>query len=251
MGDPFDLTGRRALVTGGNRGLGAGIALGLASQGADIVSVHRGETEPEVAAEVRALGRAYESVAWDLAQVDTMPALVERVLGSGPVDILVNNAGAQRRHPAAEFPIEDWDLVMDVNLKAVFLLCQGFGRAMLERGRGKIVNVASLLSFQGGITVPAYAASKGAVAQLTKALANEWASRGVNVNAVAPGYMDTPMNEALIADPVRSVQISARIPARRWGRPEAVAGAVVFLAYDAADYVHGHILAVDGSWLAR
>ncbi len=251
MNSLFDLAGRRALVTGGNRGLGAGICLGLAQSGADIVSVHRADAEPEVAQAVRSLGREYRSVVWDLADLGRIAMLARHVLDSGPVDILVNNAGAQRRHAAADFPVEDWDLVMDVNLKAVFLLCQAFGRVMLARGRGKIINVASLLSFQGGITVPAYAASKGGVAQLTKALANEWAAQGVNVNAVAPGYMDTPMNEALIRDPERSAQIAGRIPAGRWGRPEDVAGAVVFLASDAADYVHGHVLAVDGGWLAR
>ena len=251
MSDAFELTGQRAVVTGGNRGLGAGIALALARHGVDVISIHRAEAEPDVVRTIRALGREYTVVRADLADVDRIPELVEQVLETGPVDILVNNAGAQRRHPAAEFPVEDWDLVMDVNLKAVFLLCQGFGRPMLERGRGKIVNLCSLLSFQGGFTVPAYAASKGGVAQLTKALANEWASRGVNVNAVAPGYMDTEMNEALKADPVRSAQISARIPAGRWGRPEDVGGAVVFLASSAADYVHGHVLVVDGGWLAR
>jgi 2-deoxy-D-gluconate 3-dehydrogenase len=247
----FDLTGQRAVVTGGNRGLGAGIALELARHGVDVISVHRAEAEPEVVGAIRALGREYSAVRADLGDVNRIPDLVEQVLRTGPVDILVNNAGAQRRHPAADFPVEDWDVVLDVNLKAVFLLCQGFARPMLERGRGKIINLASLLSFQGGFTVPAYAASKGGVAQLTKALANEWASRGVNVNAVAPGYMDTEMNEALKADPVRSAQISARIPAGRWGRADDVGGAVVFLASPAADYVHGHVLVVDGGWLAR
>jgi 2-deoxy-D-gluconate 3-dehydrogenase len=247
----FDLTGQRAVVTGGNRGLGAGIALELARHGVDVISVHRAEAEPAVVGAIRELGREYTAVRADVGDVDRIPELVERVLATGRVDILVNNAVAQRRHPATDFPVEDWDFVLDVNLKAVFLLCQGFARPMLQRGRGKIINLASLLSFQGGFTLPAYAASKGGVPQLTKALANEWAARGVNVNAVAPGYMDTEMNEALKADPVRSAQISARIPAGRWGRPDDVGGAVVFLASPAADYVHGHVLVVDGGWLAR
>ncbi len=248
---PFDLSGLRAVVTGGNRGLGAGIALGLAQSGADIVSLHRSEAEPEVATAIRQLGRHYTSLRADLAEVARLPDAVARVLETGPIDILVNNAGAQRRRAATEFLMEDWDMVMNVNLKAVFLLSQGFARPMLVRGHGKIINVASLLSFQGGLTVPAYAASKGAVAQLTKALANEWAPRGVNVNAIAPGYMETDMNEALLKDPLRSRQIGERIPAGRWGRAEDVAGAAVFLASAAADYVHGHVLLVDGGWLGR
>lgn len=251
MTDLFDLSGNTALVTGGNRGLGAAVALGLARCGADVVSVHRSDAEPEVAGEVRQLGRSYRSVQGDLADRAGVARLVDAVLEAGPVHVLVNNAGVQRRSPAAEFTTEDWDLVLRVDLTAVFELCQGFGRPMLERGRGKIVNVASLLSFQGGVTVPAYAAAKGGVAQLTKALANEWAGAGVNVNAVAPGYMDTEMNQALTIDPVRSRQIVERIPAGRWGTPADLAGAVAFLASSAADYVHGHVLPVDGGWLGR
>lgn len=251
MTNPFDLSGSRAVVTGGNRGLGAGIALGLARAGADIVSVHRSDEIPSVALEISALGRTYEIVRADLGAVDQLESVIARVLELGAVNILVNNAGLNIRHPAAQYPILDWDTVMNVNLKSVFVLCQGFGRGMLDRGQGKIVNIASLLSFQGGLTVPAYAASKGGVAQLTKALSNEWALMGVNVNAVAPGYMETDLNTALLADPVRSRQISERIPAGRWGQPEDIAGAVVFLASRAADYVHGHVLAVDGGWLGR
>lgn len=251
MTNPFDLSGLRAVVTGGNRGLGAGITLGLAQAGADILSIYRSPEEPPVAQEVRALGRAYQVVRADLGAVDQLESVIAQVLEMGAVDILVNNAGLNIRHPAVDFPLEDWDTVMNVNLKSVFVLAQGFGRAMLERGRGKIVNVASLLSFQGGLTVPAYAASKGGVAQLTKALSNEWAAKGVNVNGVAPGYMDTDLNTALLADAVRSRQISERIPAGRWGQPEDIAGAVVFLSSRAADYVHGHVLAVDGGWLGR
>ena len=251
MTNPFDLSGLRAVVTGGNRGLGAGIALGLARAGADIVSIHRNPEEPPVARTVRALGRSYDVIRADLGDAHALEGAIAQVLELGAVDILVNNAGLNIRHPAAEFPLADWDTVINVNLKSVFVLAQGFGRGMLDRGRGKIVNIASLLSFQGGLTVPAYAASKGGVAQLTKALSNEWAARGVNVNAVAPGYMNTDLNTALLADPVRSRQISERIPAGRWGQPEDIAGAVVFLASHAADYVHGHVLAVDGGWLGR
>ncbi len=187
----------------------------------------------------------------DLADPASVDAAVTEALDLGPVDILVNNAGTQIRHPATDFPLPDFDAVLAVNLRAVFQLCQAFGRPMLDRGWGRVVNVASLLSFQGGIRVPAYAASKGAVAQLTKALCNEWAGRGVAVNAVAPGYVDTDMNEALVADPERYAAISARIPAGRWGSGEDLAGAVVFLSSDAAAYVHGVVLPVDGGWLAR
>ena len=173
------------------------------------------------------------------------------MLSTHRVDILVNNAGTQERYPAIDFPLPAWDRIMDINLRAVFQLCQLFGAPMLERGQGKIVNLASLLSFQGGMTVPAYAASKGAVAQLTKALCNEWAGRGVNVNAIAPGYMNTDMNAALLADPVRLEQLSTRIPAGRWGQPQDIGDVVVFLASRAAAYVHGQVLAVDGGWMAR
>jgi 2-deoxy-D-gluconate 3-dehydrogenase len=178
-------------------------------------------------------------------------AVCARVLAEHQVDILVNNAGTQARYPAVDFPLEAWDRVLDLNLRAVFQLCQLIGRPMLARGKGKIINLASMLSFQGGLTVPAYAASKGGVAQLTMALCNEWARLGVNVNAVAPGYMATEMNAALIADPERNAQISARIPAGRWGNPADIGLAVVFLASEAGDYIHGTILPVDGGWLAR
>ncbi|HEV6953634.1 MAG TPA: SDR family oxidoreductase [Promicromonospora sp.] len=247
----FDLTGRTAVVTGGTRGLGLGISSSLIEAGADVVVLSRGGVSDELAAVADRHGRAAHGVPVDLADPGSVDAAAAQVLAEHRVDVLVNNAGTQVRHPAAEFPLEDWDAVLQVNLRAVLQLCQAFGRPMLDRGDGKIVNLASLLSFQGGLTVPAYAASKGAVAQLTKALCNEWAARGVNVNAVAPGYMDTDMNTALLADPVRSRQIGDRIPAGRWGSPEDVGGAVVFLASRAADYVHGHVLAVDGGWLAR
>lgn len=197
------------------------------------------------------MGRQLHFVALDLGDSDAIAATAHQVLAQHQVDILVNNAGTQDRYPAVDFPLEAFDHILDVNLRAVFQLCQLFGRPMLERGEGKIVNLASLLSFQGGLTVPAYAASKGAVAQLTKALCNEWSSKGVNVNAIAPGYMVTDMNTALLADPGRMEQLSVRIPAGRWGQPADIGNVVVFLASPAASYVHGQVLAVDGGWLAR
>ena len=251
MSTPFDLTGKVAAVTGGGRGLGLGISEALLEAGADVIVFGRTPVPAELTKHAAALGREVRFVALDLADSGAIATAVQQVLATQQVDILVNNAGTQDRYPAVDFPLEAWDAVLDVNLRAVFQLCQLFGRPMLERGEGKIVNLASLLSFQGGMTVPAYAASKGAVAQLTKALCNEWASRGVNVNAVAPGYMDTDMNTALRADPVRMEQLSTRIPAGRWGQPADIGNVVVFLASPAADYVHGQVLAVDGGWMAR
>ncbi len=248
---PFDLTGRTAVVTGASRGIGAAVAAGLLRAGADVVGLQRGPVPDELAELARTHGRRLHRVGVDLADPASVETAVAKALELGPVDILVNNAGTQIRHAAADFPLPDFDAVLAVNLRAVFQLCQAFGRPMLDRGWGRVVNVASLLSFQGGIRVPAYAASKGAVAQLTKALCNEWAGRGVAVNAVAPGYVDTEMNEALVADPERHAAISARIPAGRWGSGEDLAGAVVFLSSDAAAYVHGVVLPVDGGWLAR
>ena len=250
--DQFRLDGQVALVTGGSRGLGFGIAAALAEAGADIVSVQRSAEAPALFERVAAAGRRLLPLALDLAQGDAAErALAETLAHFGRVDILINNAGIQRRAPAAEFSVGDWNDVLAVNLSAVFAFCQLFGRQMLRQGHGKIINVASLLSFQGGITVPAYAASKHAVAGLTKALCNEWAGRGVNVNAIAPGYMDTDLNVALLADPRRSAAISERIPAGRWGQPADMGGAAVFLASAAADYIHGHVLTVDGGWMAR
>lgn len=251
MNGPFALTGRTAVVTGGGRGLGSGITTALLDAGADVVVLARGAVPDEIDRHAASLGRSVHHYPIDLADGAAVTATAERVLAEHRVDILVNNAGTQDRHPAAEFPLEAWDRVLDVNLRAVFQLCQLFGRPMLERGEGKIVNLASLLSFQGGLTVAAYAASKGGVAQLTKALCNEWARRGVNVNAVAPGYMATDMNAALLADPERLEQLSVRIPAGRWGDPSDVGNVVVFLASPAAGYIHGQVLAVDGGWLAR
>ncbi len=251
MSTPFDLAGRTALVTGGGRGLGAGITRAMLDAGADVIVYGRSDLPADLLAFAAERGRALELYSVDLGDSDAIAEVSARVLAERRVDILVNNAGTQERHPAVDFPLESFDRVMDVNLRSVFQLCQIFGRPMLERGDGKIVNLASLLSFQGGLTVPAYAARKGAVAQLTKALCNEWSSKGVNVNAVAPGYMATDMNTALLADPVRLEQLSVRIPAGRWGQPEDIGNVVVFLASSAAAYIHGQVLAVDGGWLAR
>jgi len=249
--DLFALDGKRALVTGASRGLGAAMAVALASAGAD-VALHAAEACEATATRVRALGRKTACFVGDLAD----RAVVERAVPDaidalGGLDILVNNAGTIRRAPAVDHSDEDWDAVITVNLSSLFRLCRAAGRHMLPRGSGKIINVASLLSFQGGITIPGYAAAKGGVAQLTKALANEWAAKGVNVNAIAPGYMVTDNTARLREDPVRTRQISDRIPAGRWGQPEDLAGAVIFLASPASDYVHGHVLVVDGGWMGR
>jgi 2-deoxy-D-gluconate 3-dehydrogenase len=250
--DQFKLDGKVALVTGSSAGLGAAIAEALAQAGADI-AVHGNSRPPdETAARIAALGRRTVNVIGNLAERETAGRLVaETIEGLGRLDILINNAGTIRRAPAAEHPEEDWDLVIEVNLNSVFRLCQHAGRHMLERGSGKIVNIASLLAFQGGITVPGYAAAKGGVAQLTKALANEWAKQGIGVNAIAPGYMRTDNTAALQKDETRNRQILERIPAGRWGEPSDIAGAAVFLSSAASDYVHGHILAVDGGWMGR
>lgn len=251
MSSPFDLAGKTAAVTGGGRGLGLGISNALLDAGADVVVFGRSPVPADLTARAVGLGRQVSFVALDLADSEAVADAAQRVLSTHRVDILVNNAGTQDRYPALDFPLQAWDRVLDINLRAVFQLCQLFGAPMVERGAGKIINLASLLSFQGGMTVPAYAASKGAVAQLTKALCNEWAGRGVNVNAVAPGYMATEMNAALLADPVRLEQLSMRIPSGRWGQPEDIGNVVVFLASPAAGYVHGQVLAVDGGWMAR
>ena len=253
MASPFSLVGKTALVTGASRGIGRAIAVALAEAGADVVcaSTRRSGTD-ETAEAVRQRGRRAWQLEADLSDRAATARLAEQAeVEAGPVGVLVNNAGTIRRHPAAEFPLDDWDAVLRTNLDATWVLCQAVGRGMVERGRGKIVNVASLLSFQGGITVPAYTASKHAVAGLTKALANEWAGRGVNVNAVAPGYVRTDNTQALQDHETRSRQIIERIPAGRWGEAEDLGGAVVFLASAASDYVSGHTLVVDGGWMAR
>lgn len=250
--DKFKLDGKVALVTGASAGLGAAMAIGLAEAGASVVC-HGNSRSPEttVSAIQKAGGKA-ASVVGDLSRKDAPQAIFnEAVREFDRIDILINNAGTIRRAPAVDYSEDDWTTVLEVNLSSVFRLSQAAGRQMIENGGGKIINVASLLSFQGGVTVPAYAASKGGVAQLTKALANEWAKFNVNVNAIAPGYMRTDNTAALQADETRNRQILERIPAGRWGETEDLAGAAVFLASRASDYLNGHILVVDGGWLAR
>lgn len=252
--DAFDLSGKTALVTGCSRGIGFAMAEGLAEAGADIIgsSATLPTAGSAIEKSVTALGRRFTAMPCDFSDLAAVTALADRVLAEhGAPDILVNNAGTIRRAPAARHPLADWQHVLDVNLNAQFLLAQAIGAKMIERGSGKIIFTASLLTFQGGITVPGYAASKGAIGQLTKALSNEWAGRGVNVNAIAPGYVATDNTEALRDDPVRSEQILARIPAGRWGDAADFKGPVVFLASDAAKYVHGEILVVDGGWMGR
>ncbi|KQY14037.1 2-dehydro-3-deoxy-D-gluconate 5-dehydrogenase KduD [Rhizobium sp. Root482] len=248
----FDLSGRFAIVTGANTGIGRAIAVGLARAGADIVGVGRspmGETE----ADVTACGQKFIAVTADLSAPGIGDKVIAEALDAGAsLDILVNNAGIIRRADALEFTEADWDAVLDTNLKSVFFLCQAFAKAAIAAGRpAKIINIASLLSFQGGIRVPSYTAAKSGLAGLTKLLANEWAARGVNVNAIAPGYVETNNTVALRADAERNADILKRIPAGRWARPDDMVGAAVFLAAPASDYVHGTILPVDGGWLAR
>ena len=252
----FDLTGRVAMVTGANTGIGQGIAVALAKAGADVALVARRDPS-ETRAMVEAEGRRAHVVMADLSSIDPCDRIVsETVEALGRLDILVNNAGIIRREDALDFSEEDWDAVMDVNLKVLFFLSQAAARHMTgwasqDGSRGKIVNIASMLTFQGGIRVPSYTASKSGVGGLTKLMANEWAAKGINVNAIAPGYIATNNTEALQADETRNRQILERIPEGRWGDPADIGGAAVFLASRAADYVQGHILAVDGGWLAR
>jgi 2-deoxy-D-gluconate 3-dehydrogenase len=250
----FALDGKTALVTGASRGLGQGMAVALARAGADVAVADIAALPPdETIRRIAALGRRAVPLAGDLGDPEVPDRLfAAAVTALGRVDILVNNAGIIRRAPAVDYADADWDEVLQINLNAVFKLSRAMGRHLIAAGRGgKIINTASLLSFQGGILVPSYAASKGAVAQLTKALANEWASQGINVNAIAPGYMATDNTAPLRADEERSKAILGRIPAGRWGTPEDVADVAVFLASPAADYIHGHVLVVDGGWMAR
>jgi 2-deoxy-D-gluconate 3-dehydrogenase len=250
--DFFRLDGKVALVTGASAGLGAAMALGLAEAGADVACHGNTRTPDETAASVAELGRQAFSVQGDLALPETAGRIVDAVIGRfGRIDILINNAGTIRRAPAADYALADWNAVLQINLTSLFQLSQLAGRDMLTRGRGKIVNIASILAFQGGITVPAYAAAKGGVAQMTKALANEWASKGINVNAIAPGYMRTDNTAALQLDENRNRQILERIPAGRWGEPRDLCGAAVFLSSDASDFIHGHLLVIDGGWMGR
>jgi 2-deoxy-D-gluconate 3-dehydrogenase len=251
--EDFQLNGKNALVTGSSRGLGAAIAMALAEAGAN-VGCHGKSSEGGTTSErVRQMGRKSFYAAGDVSDPHMRAELIARTIDFfGSIDILVNNAGVIRRAPAAEFPQNYWDELIAVNLTAVFQLSQLAGQDMLKRhAKGKILNIASVLSFQGGILVPAYAAAKGGVAQLTKALANEWAAKGINVNAIAPGYMATDNTTALRKDPDRSRQILERIPAGRWGEPDDLGGAAVFLCSSASDYIHGHVLSVDGGWMGR
>ncbi len=245
--DLFRLDGKTALVTGARRGIGKAMALALAEAGADIVAVSRSLDSGD---DITALGRRYTSHACDLKNRKSVYNLVA-ALGDAPIDILVNNAGTILRKPAAEHPDEYWDEVIETNLNSQFILSREIGKRMVARGSGKIIFTASLLTFQGGITVPGYAASKGAIGQLTKALANEWAPHNVQVNAIAPGYIATDNTAALRADPVRNPAILSRIPANRWGTPEDFKGAIVFLASAASNYMSGSILTLDGGWMGR
>ncbi|HEY9186713.1 MAG TPA: 2-dehydro-3-deoxy-D-gluconate 5-dehydrogenase KduD [Ignavibacteria bacterium] len=247
----FDLTGKIAIVTGASTGLGQGMSIGLAEAGANLVLVDYVEMS-ETENIISSLGRDYISLKLDLMNKESIDIIVNETKKKfGTIDILVNNAGIIRRAPAIEFSEKDWDDVMYLNSKVVFFLSQAVAKIMIPNKRGKIINIASMLSFQGGIIVPSYSASKGAVAQITKALANEWAQYGINVNAIAPGYMATNNTANIRKDPERFKSISDRIPAGRWGLPDDLKGPVVFLASSASDYVNGHILAVDGGWLAR
>ncbi|EED21330.1 2-deoxy-D-gluconate 3-dehydrogenase, putative [Talaromyces stipitatus ATCC 10500] len=260
MASLFSIEGRTALVTGGTRGIGQAMAIALAEAGADIVLVQRHESNTATRDEITKLGRKAVIHVAELSDREAVKKIIPTLVQQGvQPDILLNCAGIQKRHPSEKFPDEDWDEVINVNLTSVFTLAREFGANLLSRGasefpsgrRGSVINVASLLSFQGGITVPAYAASKGGVAQLTKALSNEWVAKGINVNAIAPGYIDTDMNVALINDANRNAGIMARIPAGRWGKPEDFKGVVVFLASPASSYVSGEIITVDGGWMGR
>jgi 2-deoxy-D-gluconate 3-dehydrogenase len=251
MKPSFDLTGRTAIVTGANTGIGQSIAVALAQAGAAVLGVGR-SSMAETEAEIAGNGGQFAAFSADLSTIEPVDAIVEAAVSAfGSVDILVNNAGIIRRADAIDFTEADWDAVMDVNLKTAFFLSQAAAKRMIPNGRGKIINIASMLSFQGGIRIPSYTASKSGLAGLTRLLACEWAGKGINVNAIAPGYFVTNNTTALREDPKRSGDILARIPAGRWGNPEELGGAAVFLASDAAAYVHGTILPVDGGWLAR
>jgi 2-deoxy-D-gluconate 3-dehydrogenase len=248
----FNLTGKVALVTGCNTGLGQAMAIALAEAGADVVGINRSApTEAEKA--IKAVGRKFFDLRADVGQTDKLAGLVKQAVDmAGRIDILVNNAGIIRRNDSIDFTEKDWDDVMDVNLKSVFFLSQAAAKQFIAQGQGgKIINIASMLSFQGGIRVPSYTSSKSGVLGLTKIMANEWAKHGINVNAIAPGYMDTNNTEAIRADAQRNAEILGRIPAGRWGQPEDMAGPVVFLASQASNYLQGHTMAVDGGWLAR
>lgn len=251
--DLFNLTGRKAIVTGAAQGLGNAMAVGLHHAGAEVAIIDLRPDVKEIAVRMSANGPAVYGVQGDLTNREDLKRIFNEAVSllGGTLDILVNNAGFVIRHFLEEFPIEDWDRVMELNLNSVFLLSQLAAKLMIPNGKGKIINMASMLSFQGGFRVSAYAASKGAIASLTKAMGNEWACKGINVNAIAPGYMDTDLNAALKTDPIRSEQILVRIPAGRWGTPEDLHGVVVFLASEASNYLSGAIIPVDGGFLSR
>lgn len=250
--DMFTLQGKKALVTGASRGIGKAVAIGLAEAGADVALVSRSDVLFQTAQEIEKLGRKALVIQEDLTRPEAAEKVVNATVKSfGRLDILVNNAGTTRRAPVEDYSDEDWEVVIELNLNAVFRLCRAAGKVMLARGYGKIVNVASLMSFQGGITIPAYTASKHGVAGLTKSLANEWAGRNITVNAIAPGYVCTEVTVPLQKDKVRNRQILERIPQGRWAEPEDMVGAVIFLASDASRYVQGHVLVVDGGWMSR
>lgn len=251
--DIGDLSGKTAVVTGANRGIGAAIALGLAQAGADIVATSRHmSADEEIVHEISKLGRKCTPIAADLSVRAQSAVFAERVLELVPrVDILINNAGITARFPAAEIPLEEWDRVIEVNLNSQFILAQGFGRHMINNGAGRIIFIASVMSFQGGLKIPPYAASKHAIIGLTKALSNEWSALGVNVNAIAPGYIATDHNTALRSDPVRMPEVTSRIPIGRWGVSDDVVGSALFLSGSGADYISGSVITVDGGWVAR
>jgi len=247
----FNLSGKTALITGGNKGIGRGMALGLAQAGADIVIASRSiDANSEIEREVKELGKKFNYFKIDAENRDSVYAFLKQI-DNYRIDILINNAGTILREPAIEHPDKFWDSVIEINLNTPFILSREIGKRMIDQGGGKIIFTCSLLSFQGGINVPGYAASKGALASLVKALSNEWASKGINVNGIAPGYISTDNTEALRNDPIRSKSILERIPAGRWGEPEDFAGPAVFLSSDASNYVNGTILVVDGGWLGR
>lgn len=252
MKNIFDIKGNKAIVTGGSRGIGKGMAQGLHDAGVELVIMGTNEKVMAVAEVMSTVDAPVHGVIADFKDTEkVIDAFDEAIKILGDLDILVNNAGMQIRHPSVEFPLEDWEIILKVNLTSAFVLSQQAGKIMMNKGYGKIINTASLLSFSGGYTVPAYAASKGGIAQVTKALSNEWAAKGINVNAIAPGYMDTDNIAAIKADEARNAQILDRIPAGRYGTPEDMIGAVIFLSSHASDYIHGSVLLVDGGWMGR
>ncbi len=251
MTDFFNIAGKKAIVTGGSRGLGKAMAEGLLDAGVEVVIMGTNDQIFETAQLLNARSEKVYGVKADFSERENVEQAFSQAMGYlGGIDILVNNAGMQIRNKCEDFLIEDWDRILNVNLTSAFIMSQLAGREMIKQGKGKIINIASMLSFSGGVTVPAYAASKGGIAQLTKAFANEWASKGINVNGIAPGYMDTDNTAGIKENPVRSQQILSRLPAGRWGRPEDMQGALIFLASDASDYIHGSIILVDGGWMS-